>query len=386
MSSDTTLVRSEIRAFTWDVKGLSFSKDNKPIFDPDVTSTRTGTALKLFTKDGAIGEYVKGGNARAIAAATRPILGTDGLERERIASDLRLYHVKDDPNARAFVDIALWDLAGKVAGMSIGKMIGGYKDRLPVYPASIDGAAKGFMSKIEEFADWAEMCYDHGVRAFKIHPHPWPDVASHVKVVEEVGKRVGDRMDLMMDSYCHYRSLADAVRVGKACDAYDYFWYEDPYSDGGVTPFGHKKLKEFIKTPLLMGEKIKTWQERMAMVLAGATDFVRGDAPIDGITGTLKLAHACESIGVDIEYHGQGPAHRHLMSATRNTNYYEYGWTHPEVPTFEAPVYADDYYDGFPGAIDKDGCVPVPTGPGLGVTYDWDYVEKTTTWEAVHEL
>ena len=68
---------------------------------------------------------MKGGNARAIAAATKPILGTDGLERERISSDLRLYHVKDDPGARAFVDIALWDLAGKVAGLSIGKMIGG---------------------------------------------------------------------------------------------------------------------------------------------------------------------------------------------------------------------------------------------------------------------
>jgi L-alanine-DL-glutamate epimerase-like enolase superfamily enzyme len=182
-------------------------------------------------------------------------------------------------------------------------------------------------------------------------------------------------MDLMLDAYCHYQTFADAVKVGHACDEMGYFWYEDPYHDGGITPFAHARLRELIRTPLLMGEKVKTLQERMNLVLAKATDLIRGDAPLDGITGTLKLAHAAEAVGMDIELHGQGPAHRHLMSAIRNSNYYEFGWTHPNVPNFGAPVYAEGYTDGFPAAVDEHGCVDVPDGPGLGVTYDWDYIK-----------
>jgi L-alanine-DL-glutamate epimerase-like enolase superfamily enzyme len=123
-----------------------------------------------------------------------------------------------------------------------------------------------------------------------------------------------------------------------------------------------------------MGEKVLTLQERMSLVLAGATDFIRGDAFVDGITGTLKLAYAAESVGVDIELHGAGPPHRHLMAAIRNTHYYEFGWTHPLVPDYGPPVYADGYTDGFPAAIGPDGCVSVPQGPGLGVAYDWDAI------------
>ena len=107
------------------------------------------------------------------------------------------------------------------------------------------------------------------------------------------------------------------------------------------------------------------------MVVAKATDLVRGDAHVDGITGTIKLAHAAESLGMDVELHGSGPAHRHLMAAIRNSNYYEFGWTHPEVPNYGPPVYADGYTDGFPAAIDAQGHVSVPQSPGLGVTYDW---------------
>ena len=387
MATDTTLVRVEATSFTWDVKGLGWTRRlHKPIFDPDHTDRRTGTAIKLCTRGGSTGEYVSSGNAGAIANAAKHLLGTDALQRERIYSDLRIYYVRDDPQARAFVDIALWDLAGKVAGMPVSKMLGGYKARLPVYAATVDGAEKGFLSQINEFADWAEQVRDYGVKGFKIHPYPWPDIESHVQVVRAVGERVGRSMDLMMDPYCHYRTLADAVKVGKACDEMGYFWYEDPYSDGGVTPFSHKKLREIIRTPLLIGEKVMTLQERMAMVLAKATDFVRGDAPIDGITGTLKLAYAAESVGVDIELHGQGPAHRHLMSAIRNTNYYEIAWTHPEVPCYDPPVYLCGYSDAFPACVGQDGCVPVPEGPGLGVRYDWDYIEKHRTGKVAYDL
>jgi L-alanine-DL-glutamate epimerase-like enolase superfamily enzyme len=66
------------------------------------------------------------------------------------------------------------------------------------------------------------------------------------------------------------------------------------------------------------------------------------------------------------------------MAATRNSNYYELALVHPEVDNPIAPVYKGDYSD-YIDAIDDEGTVPVPDGPGLGVDYDWDFIEANAT-------
>ena len=122
-------------------------------------------------------------------------------------------------------------------------------------------------------------------------------------------------------------------------------------------------------------------------IAAEATDFVRADVEWDGgITGAMKIARIAEGFGLDVEYHLAGPAQRHCMAATRNTNYYEIGLVHPDspVPHTEPPVYADGYTDRV-DAIGDDGAFPVPDGPGLGVEYDWDYIEAHATDRRVYD-
>jgi L-alanine-DL-glutamate epimerase-like enolase superfamily enzyme len=110
--------------------------------------------------------------------------------------------------------------------------------------------------------------------------------------------------------------------------------------------------------------------------LADATDFVRADPEYDGgITGVMKIAHAAEGIGMDVELHIAGPAQRHCMAAMRNSNYYEMGLVHPKIDTMMPPLYKNDYEDKL-DSVDEDGCVDVPTGAGLGVEYDWDFIMK----------
>jgi len=85
-----------------------------------------------------------------------------------------------------------------------------------------------------------------------------------------------------------------------------------------------------------------------------------------------------EGFGLDVEFHAPGPAQRHCLAATRNANYYELALVHPDADNPIPPVYAGDYSD-YIDTIDDDGTVPVPDDPGLGVDYDWEFIEDNAT-------
>ena len=189
----------------------------------------------------------------------------------------------------------------------------------------------------------------------------------------------------MIDPACEYETWADALRVGRACDEAGYFWLEDPYKDGGVSIFAHKKLRELLKTPLLQTEHIFGLEQHVDFIAHGGTDFVRvGTFEDGGITGAMKVAHAAEGFGLDCEFHGGGLAHRHCIAAIRNTNYYELGLLHPLVKNTKPPVYPPEFTDELEN-VDAQGHVPVPQGPGLGVEMDWDYIEGHKRGETAFE-
>jgi L-alanine-DL-glutamate epimerase-like enolase superfamily enzyme len=365
------IAKVEVKSFTWDVKGIVHARAFH--YDPGSTLTFNGSALRITADNGAVGEYA-GWHAdpQAVADAAQRYLGQSALDRERF------YQAMKNSPIMAVYDIALWDLAGKMTGLPVYALIGAYRTRVPAYASTIDGAVTGPLSTPESFADFAEECLQMGYRGFKIHPMAWPDVRTHVEAIRAVGKRVGGKMDTMIDPYCLFPTFADALKIGRACDEAGFFWLEDPYSDGGVTPFSHARLRELIRTPLLQGEQVATVEQRMALVLEGATDFVRADLGRHGLTGSLKLAHAAESVGIDIEPHRSGPAELHFLAAVKNANYYEVVWVHPVMRNSEPPIYANAAITGL-DCIDGEGMVAVPDGPGLGIEYDWDYIDRHAT-------
>jgi L-alanine-DL-glutamate epimerase-like enolase superfamily enzyme len=208
--------------------------------------------------------------------------------------------------------------------------------------------------------------------------HGWGegDPVEESAAVLMIRDRVGPQMKLMLDPASHLRTFADTITVGHACDEANYFWLEDPYRDTGVSQSAHRLLRERIKTPLLMGEHIRGLETKADFAVSGATDFVRVNPDYDmGITGALKVGHMAESLGLDVEVHSTGPAHRHCVAAFRNTNFYELALVGPKSGTSKPAVYTDGYSDDFE-SVGKDGQFPVPTGPGLGVQYDWDFIRK----------
>jgi L-alanine-DL-glutamate epimerase-like enolase superfamily enzyme len=382
----------ETVSFTYPVDDASMDPTaGKLVYSPGETHEREVHGVRIITDMRLRGEYIgaTGVGLAQIDLCAEYLLGRDPLKREKHWDAMRQILRKYDQMGLGPVDIALWDLAGKHYGAPIHELLGTYRERLPAYASTYFAERERGLDSPEAFADFAETCLDHGYPAFKTHT--WTgegpsDVRQEVELIRTVGERVGDRMRLMHDPVCSYETFGDAVTVGRACDEYDYFWYEDPLKDGGRSQHAHQRLGERINTPLLQTELVRGLEPTVDFLNAGATDFARADPDWDGgITGAMKIARAAEGHGLDVEYHLAGPAQRHCMAATRNSNYYELGLVHPDspLPHTESPVYQGGYTDRI-DSIDSDGTVGVPGGPGLGVDYDWEYVRENQVNSTVY--
>lgn len=383
------VTKVEVREFTVELKDIGAEGTiNIPMYKPGSTLTTRRNMVRIFTDQDVVGEYVGGSKTEysAIPMFIKALLGRSALAREAFYNDAKQALRQHARMGMSQIDMALWDLAGKFFEAPIYQLLGEYRKDLPCYASTYVGDhERGGLNSPEAYADFAEQCYEIGYRAFKVHPWQDATIQQQVAVVEAVGKRMAGKMDLMLDPFCAYKTFGDAVKVGKACDAWDYYWYEDPFRDGGISAFAHRKLREIIKTPLLQLEHLRGLEPHVDFIVADGTDFVRIDQDYDGgITGAMKISHAAEGFGLDAEPHGPGPSRRHCMAATRNSNYYEMGLLHPKVATFGGKFYADGYSDQI-DSIDKNGCVQVPDKPGLGVELDWDYIEKYTTDKVVYE-
>ena len=371
-SIEVHIYETEVKDMGTDYNGFNW------VYEPGGKLKSTSYVMKVNTDAGISGECVGWGVAETstLPMFAHYLIGKNALERERIYKDVKRALRQMARIGLAPVDVCLWDIAGKFTNSPVYELLGGMKNKkLPCYASTYHGDNQpDGLSSPEAFADFAQQCLEMGYPAFKIHGWGNAPIDQEVANVLNMGRRMGGKMDLMLDPACEYETFADAVKVGRACDEAGFFWLEDPFKDGGISQFAHRKLRQLIRTPLLQTEHVRSLEPHVDFALADATDFLRGDVMYDGITGVMKLAHAAEGLGIDVEIHGPGPAQRHCMASIRNTNYYEMGLVHPKIKSGGYGVYTN-YRDGL-DAIDKDGCVQVPDGPGLGVEINWDFIEK----------
>jgi len=377
----------EVVAFTFKVQDLGLGKHramgvSNLLYEKGASLDVMRYAVRIATRDGLEGQYVTHwvGTHSALGQTNMlapTLLGRNAEHRELIYDELKREARAYDHMGHGPLDIALWDLVGKKYGMSVPTMLGAYKQRLPTYASTHHGQDEpGGLDSVEAFGDFALACRGENFPAFKIHGWHDGNKRREAAVVLKVREAVGDAMEIMVDPGCELRTWADALYVGRACDEAGCLWYEDPYRDAGVSVQGQRMLREKLATPLLVSEHIRGPEQKASFALAGGCDMIHTDPEYDlGITGLMKIAHMAESIGMDIQVHACGPAHRACVAAIRNTHFYELALIGPGMPNLIPPVYICGYSDQ-PDALGRDGCMPVPTGPGLGVTYDWDFMRR----------
>jgi L-alanine-DL-glutamate epimerase-like enolase superfamily enzyme len=319
--------------------------------------------------------------ARQVVGVIKPwLVGADPLDigaHARRMEGLRHYLT---PHAIGVTDVALWDIAGKAAGLPVHRLLGTCREKIPAYFST------AHHKTAQDYAQEALYWRDQGWQGYKLHPPrgPWlppgssPPVSFDIAACEAVRAAVGDSMTLMLDSSWAY-SYTDALRVGQAIEALGFYWYEDPLPDRDI--HGYVRLARHLSVPLLATEITPGGLEALPpWITSGATDFLRGDVVIKGgITGLVKIAHLAEAFGMNCEIHDSYNALNNVAAlqvalAVHNCEWLEVlAFTPAGAPGLEHW----NYGLATPMTVDGSGYVHAPAGPGLGAQIDWDLINSS---------
>ncbi len=325
--------------------------------------------LTLTTEDGLAGHAFLGSalypadvDATGLMRFLKPlVLGRDPLWRERIVADCWTRSRMTSVRSIGAVDVALWDLAGKIAGLPVHALLGTFRDTVPAY------ASSAILDSPGAYAAEAVRYQSAGWRAYKIHPpQPWE---TDIAVCQAVRAAVGPDYPLMLDAAWSY-PYDVALRVGRAIEALGFLWYEDPLAERDI--YNCAKLREKLDIPLMATEYPPHGLDAYApWLLLRATDYLRGDVAVKGgITTLVKAAHLAEAFGLKFEVHHGGNslnniANLHVLAAINNADYFE----------VLLPDAAHRYGLEREIEVDANGFVHAPTDPGLGMPIDFGLIE-----------
>jgi galactonate dehydratase len=279
------------------------------------------------------------------------------------------------------IDIALWDLAGKLLNQPVSKLLGGnFRDRIRLYSHCGGG---DFLSKAEWHDRAQELKEDpHGFKAFKIDihhvlgipmqqfsPHIGPQEARDVhKAYVLAREALGDDIDIIV--HCHNElDLGSAIRVAQAVEAINPLYYEDPlaphFSEAWST------LRQATRLTIMTGENIELAENALPFLQNPVVDVLQPDLiNSGGITGTKMIADLAALYRVAICLHNVSGlllnmASQQFTAATFNS------------PMMECTRRADEIRWMDPNPLEiVDGYMAVSTRPGLGVELDQDYLKS----------
>ncbi|OJZ76116.1 hypothetical protein BRW65_01395 [Mycobacterium paraffinicum] len=256
----------------------------------------------------------------------------------------------------AAIDMALWDLRGKAAGLNVAHLIGACRASVPTY------ASGGLWQHltIDELQQEANALVAKGFRAVKTRigaadPH---ETVTRVRAVREA---IGPSIALMVDAY-QQLTVTQAIRIGRMLEGMNLTWFEEPVLCHDHT--GEAEIRRALDTPLASGESVFTHRGILELLQAGAVDVAMPDLQrMGGPTGLLKAGQLCEAFCTPCSPHLFTEMSLALLAAMPSGYFLEY------MPWFEA-IYRERIQ------LDSDGNSVVTDRPGWGFSFDPEQVRR----------
>lgn len=338
--------------------------------------------VKIETDEGlcGYGESSIGQFEHAIAGMfkdlERKLVGQDPRDIDRILHDLnRDSFWRGGPvlsSALSGIDMALWDIKGKILGEPIWQLLGGKcRGRVSCYANAWFVGAK----TADEFAVKAEIAVKQGWSALKWDPFGscyrdirTADLDKALACVSAVREAVGKEIDLMVE--CHGRfNLESAIRIAKGLEEFDILWLEEPLFP--ELQYQMPVLRKKVKVPLATGERLYNKYQAMDFIKQGYADFIQPDASKVGIVDMRAIASMAEASGIGFCPHNpMGPLTNavtlHIAASTPNfylleTMINDVPW---RIELSDEKIFVDE------------GQMIVPDKPGIGIVLNEAGIER----------
>jgi len=356
---------------------------------------RTAHLVEVETDDGVTGwgecfgpGNVAIANKAIVETVIQPlVIGEDPLNRDviwhKVYNLMRDHGQKGMPlQALSGVDIALWDIAGKIAGLPIHQLIGGaHRRSIPVYGYGMMLKREDMASMIARFTDEAAAIKGMGFQATKMNIGVGP--REDVKLAEAVRKGVGDDFRFMADAN-HAYTTKDAFYVGRALGELDAYWFEEPVAPEDLD--GYRELRAGLKVNISGGEaEFNRWGWRQILENRGLDIAQPEVCALGGISEYLRVLALCHAHFTPVINHVWGSAiavaaNLQLLAAMPSMP----GGLFPWEPMLEFDTTDNAFRDqllieplNIQGQVARhDGRAQVPIGPGLGVEPDRTFIER----------
>jgi D-galactarolactone cycloisomerase len=337
------------------------------------------TLIAVYTDQGITGWGSSFTNDLLVEGALRilePLLiGENALEPERVTEKLHantfwMGRGGSVTHAISGINIALWDILGKATGQPVSRLLGGrYRERVLPYASLL-------MQEPQPLAEHLHAVQAQGFRAFKIGWGPFGRRSNLLdeQIVRAAREAVSDDALLMVDAGASDafwpQGYKWALRTADMLVDYGVKWFEEPLPPDNLADY--VLLRSNARVPIAGGEVLTRRQSFIPWIQKGAFDIVQPDVTkVGGISEERRIAWMAHDHGVQFVPHGWNTAlglasDLHLASACPGSDLVEYLTGSPFI---------DDIVE-VPWKLDSDGMLPVPSGPGLGISINLDKVEK----------
>src|SRR5580700_12303324 len=345
------------------------SWDSRPREHFDATIVRV-------TTDGGLVGVASGDRMLGFEGHESLFVGEDPLAIERhyrVLSNIDFHYGRCWP-----LDLALWDLAGKILGAPCWKLLGGLASRVRAY------ASSGTLRQPAAQADAAERYLEQGFPALKLRFHRG-DWREDVRALEAVRARVGERLELLVDCNQGWRlpwdteapwTLKDALTVARELERLKVYWMEEPLHRADHV--GMRALREATDVRVAAGEMTRQLHELRDLIAGACVDVVQPDvALVGGITGLRRVAILAQEHHVTFTPHtwtnGMGvSANAHLVAGLADVPFLEFPFDPPEWGLARR-----DFMLTEPLSIDDQGWINLSDAPGMGYTLDEARLQAT---------